>query len=146
MMDFQYDHYYLSVAYVTPGIDPMTLRTMDWMATIYRCAEDENKWHLKGRIRFYEDGKIFESKDQKHWFEATSDGVSEEEALKSLKDMANHVARLGGGHVDMLEVRGNGGKFMKQMATRDWSHMKMVFAPDKEETINLAEGFVVELE
>jgi hypothetical protein len=64
--------------------------TGDWMAHIRELAPDE-KYALVYRFRYTVDDKIFDSADQKHWYEGTLSGTRHY-VVQSFRAVANQMA------------------------------------------------------
>lgn len=65
----------------------------DWLGAAWKDAE--GPWHVTYRFRYYRDDKVWDSLDEKNWYEATAEGKSKEEVVDLLRKMADMLVAGG---------------------------------------------------
>ena len=95
-----------------------------------------NEWLGETRLRYYEDNKVFGSKDRKTFYTFKPPITeSEEEVLAKTKGLAEGLWVLFSDTKDFLEIKGNPEKFMFEMAMQPWSNVKVVKSKEEMEEL-----------
>lgn len=119
----EYD--YLSAVWFCPG------NGCDYMAALYKDkGQDEGEWTWKWRIRVYSGDQTkdpFNDGDQKYWTTMrTGKPHTEDEARAAVERTIAKMIVVGLLHneMDRIDVNGNVGTFVDELAKRPWAHLK----------------------
>jgi len=78
----------------------------DWMAGLREIVPDE-KYELTYRFRYYEDDKIFESKDKKNWYEGEVSGTRSY-CIAAVRSVGQMMAKVTAGGQKLYELVNEG--------------------------------------
>lgn len=97
----------------------------DWIAGITELVENE-EYLIQYRFRYYEDNKVFESKDRKNWYEGTTRGTKNY-VLGCFKTVARDFKILSLYPESFFELINEGDfkDFMKKLQDAPFSHARM---------------------
>jgi hypothetical protein len=103
-------------------------KQMDWLACI-ESAEEEGRFKLTYRFRYYVDKKAWDSEDRKSWYEMTAADMAKGiETVRMLAEVIKMRAKAEGAGEMWELLRGTGSmkSFMAQFAALPFAHMKQL--------------------
>jgi hypothetical protein len=105
---------------------PITIPIVgDYLAGIRELVSDE-KYELTFRLRYFKDDKVFESKDEKHWYQGTLSGTrnfvvgSFREAVKMLAAMQQAEEQI----TEVLNEKRDLRDFMKRVERLPFMYLR----------------------
>jgi len=94
----------------------------DWMACIWNDGEREC---LQYRFRYHVDDKVFDSDDQKSWYEMTReiqpDAVIVQEMNTSVRALG---AAIGAVEIEYIYIGGDSEKVFRAIVNAPWAHFR----------------------
>ena len=107
----------------------------DWMGRIFKF---DGAWCAVYRFRYYKDAKAFGSTDEKQWYsvQGPDDSAETLAALRgSFATLAPLLELKFGTPVDVVELQcfNDDAKFMFEIGSRPWSHMRLANEQEAEE-------------
>jgi hypothetical protein len=100
----------------------------NWQATIYH--DGDKKWKLSYRFRYYEDNKIFNSKDRRNQYDADILGeMTEGDLISKVDQMARLLADKHHVRFERLIIRGGPKKLAAKSKKTKWLHVREEILP-----------------
>jgi hypothetical protein len=100
--------------------------TGNFLACAWRQPDESTTWHFQYRFRYYRDSKVFESDDERHWWEGTAKNKTQEQFEADFTRCMNQIALKAGAIVDFYAVRCCGAEMMDKLpaAPPPWMHVR----------------------
>jgi hypothetical protein len=96
----------------------------NWICTVKKGAEP-NSWEGEYRFRYYRDTSIFESKDERNFYNFTVCDLTEEQMKKKTDLFFEEIKKKYSSFNDYLEVRGDVTKMVEVSKNTSWMHIKI---------------------
>lgn len=98
----------------------------DWLATLVE-VEPESKYEIVYRFRYYEDGRVFDSKDKKSWYKAEAIGTKAycTAAVRSIAQKLSDSANSGGKLIELLNDTGNTEDLCRRVLNQPFAYARM---------------------
>jgi len=104
----------------------------DFMLCLQRKLTEPTTWHIIYRFRHKKDGRIWDSDDEKVWFQGTAANKTEAEIERDMQTYIGKISMVAGTVADFFDIHGNGDVMTEKirLSPPPWMHAKTV---DKEE-------------
>jgi len=124
MLDFTEASYVLGIWFVSHDPRQPVHERSDVLLAAWR-DHPEDDWILRYRIRHHRSTDVWESQDEKRWYDArVAASTPEEELLALIEDMMSQFSGLVEQPVASVIVQGTGRQAITLMAQQPWCHMR----------------------
>jgi hypothetical protein len=96
----------------------------NWICTVKKGAEP-NSWEGEYRFRYYKDGSIFDSKDERSFQCFMTKDLTEEQMKKKIEAVFEVIKMKYNDFDDYLDVRGDFMKMVEVSKNTTWMHIKI---------------------
>lgn len=101
-----------------------TTPEQDWMAAV-RVIEEDRKYELVYRFRYYKDDKVFDSDDKKNWYKGEIT-ATRSYVIAALRLVGQTMASAHGNQLyELLNEDGDIGKFMREFEKMPFAFVRM---------------------
>ena len=100
----------------------------NYMALVHQ-DEPGGPWKLTYRFRYFKDDKVFDSEDEKHWYEAVDKENPGPEKLVATNDTLLATPQAKAQYpkgVSRMEINGGMAEMLKVLMAQPWAHAKLL--------------------